>query len=158
MTETFENESPHEPSPHAETPAVQAPSTEAAPAAPEDIAPPIAALLTSIRAAVAKGAAPDARTAGAVACRSILTVLEAKPGEPLAAHPVAAPSPTSPIAGIFSQPGILQKLAAMSREQLLDLVKQVTAALPARPHTPTSAAPRFHLIQLPQTRKPEGGP
>ena len=157
MTETFEHELPNEPAPHADAPEVQAPRTDAAPVAPEDIAPPIAALLTAIRAAVVKGAAPDARTAGAVACRSILTVLEAKPGEPLAAPPVAAPSPTSPIAGLFSQPGFLQKLAAMSREQLLDLLKQITGAMPVRAHTPTSAAPRFHLIQLPQPYRPGGG-
>jgi hypothetical protein len=44
----------------------------------------------------------------------------------------------------------------MSREQLLDLVKQTTAALTASRPGPASGAPRFHLIQLPQVR-PKGG-
>ena len=52
---------------------------------PDDIAPPLAALIASIRAAVTPGAPADTRTAGANACRSILMVLEAKPGQPLAA-------------------------------------------------------------------------
>jgi hypothetical protein len=43
----------------------------------------------------------------------------------------------------------------MSREQLLDLLKQVTGAMPARSQTPTSGAPRFHLIQIPQVRRPD---
>jgi hypothetical protein len=118
-------------------------------------APPLAALIATIRSAVIQGASPEARVAGATACRSILTVLEARPGEPLAAAPAAA-SPTSPIASLLSQPGFLSKLAAMSREQLLDLLKQVSGAMPARPHTPTAAAPRFHLIQIPQVRRPGG--
>ena len=79
--------------------------------------------------------------AGANACRSILTVLEAKPGQPLAATPqrTSSTAQASPLATLLSQPGLLSKLAAMSREQLLDLLKQVTGAMPARPHTPTTA-------------------
>ena len=123
--------------------------------APDDVAPPIAALITSIRAAVAAGASAEARAAGATACRSILTVLEAKPGQPLAAEPQRPASPASPIAALLKQPGLLHQLAAMSREQLLDLLKQVTGAMPARPQTPTSGAPRFHLIQIPQVRRPD---
>jgi len=59
------------------------------------------------------------------------------------------------IAALLKQPGLLNQLAAMSREQLLDLLKQVTGAMPARPQTPTSGAPRFHLIQIPQVRRPD---
>lgn len=127
------------------------------PTPPDDVAPPVAALLTSIHAAVAKGAAAETRAAGAAACRSILTVLEAKPGQPLAA---AVPQPAgsaSPTAALLKQPGFLAQLAAMSREQLLELLKQVTGAMPARSHTPTTAAPRFHLIQIPQVRGPSDG-
>lgn len=127
------------------------------PTTPDDVAPPIAALLVSIRAAVAKGAPAEARAAGASACRSILTVLEAKPGQPLTAH---APQPTgsaSPIAALLKQPGFLNQLAAMSREQLLDLLKQVTGAMPARPQTPSTGAPRFHLIEIPQIRRSRDG-
>jgi hypothetical protein len=126
------------------------------PAEPFDVAPPLAALIAAIRLAVVQGASPEARAAGATACRSILTVLEAKPGQPLWAPPPAATSPTSPIASLLSQPGLLSKLAGMSREQLLDLLKQVTGAMPARPHTPATVAPRFHLIQIPQVRRPGG--
>lgn len=123
---------------------------------PTDIAPPLATLIAKIQSAVARDASTEARAAGATACRSILTVLEAKPGTPLAAPPATATSSTSPIAGLLSQPGFLSKLAAMPREQLLDLLKQVTGAMPARSHTPVTAGPRFHLIQIPQVRRPGG--
>src|SRR5262249_62354854 len=126
-----------------------------APAAPDGVPPPVAALVASIRAAVAKGATAETRTAGATACRSILTVLEAKPGQSLAAEPQRPASPASPIAALLKQPGFLNQLAAMSRDQLLDLLKQVTGAMPARPQTPSSSGPRFHLIQIPQVRRPD---
>jgi hypothetical protein len=80
--------------------------------------------------------------------------LEAKPGQPLIATPSLA-SPVSSIAGLLQQPGVLAKLASMSREQLLDLVKQTTAALTKTRPTAPSTGPRFHLIQLPQVR-PKG--
>jgi hypothetical protein len=88
-----------------------------------------------------------------------LAVLEARPGQPLALPPPQSSptSPTSPIAALFAQPGVLSRIAAMSRDELLDLVKQVTGAMPAHPRTPNTAAPRFHLIQIPQTRRPGGG-
>jgi hypothetical protein len=56
---------------------------------------------------------------------------------------------------LFSQPGLLPKLAAMSRDELINLLKQITGAMPAHPQTPTTAAPRFHLLQIPQ-RRPGG--
>jgi hypothetical protein len=129
-------------------------------APPNDIAPPLASLIASIRAAVTPSASAEARTAGANACRAILTVLEAKPGQPLAPTPQPT-SPTaqpSPLAALLSQPGLLSKLAAMSRDELITLLKQITGAMPARPTTPTTAAPRFHLIEIPQVRRPGGGP
>jgi hypothetical protein len=126
---------------------------------PDVITPPVASLIASIRVAVTRGASADLRAAGASACRAILTVLEARPGQPLVALPppqVVSTSPTSPIAALFSQPGVLSRLAAMSREELLNLVKQVTGAMPAGPQTPTTAAPRFHLIQIPVSpRRPD---
>ena len=127
-------------------------------AQPDDIAPPLASLIASIRAAVTPSASAEARTAGANACRSILTVLEAKPGQPLAATPQRM-SPTaqaSPLATLLSQPGLLSKLAAMSRDELIALFKQITSAMPGRPTTPITAAPRFHLIEIPSTRRPDG--
>jgi hypothetical protein len=131
------------------------PADEPTPTA-EDIAPPLGTLIASIRAAVTPSASAETRTAGANACRAILTVLEAKPGQPLAPTPQRTPpsAQASPLVALLSQPGLLSKLAAMSREQLLDLLKQVTSATPARQQTTGSSAPRFHLIQIPQVRRP----
>jgi hypothetical protein len=140
-----------------DTPAEPTPAGEST-APPDDIAPPVASLLASIRAAVTSSASAEARAAGATACRSILTVLEAKPGHPLAATPQRT-SPTaqaSPLAALLSQPGLLSKLAAMSRDELIALLQQITSAMPARPTTPTTAAPRFHLIEIPLPRRPNG--
>lgn len=162
MSDTPESQAPHEhpATPDHEaaqsTPAEPAP-TESAPTEPADLASPLVTLIATIRAGVVRSASPEARAAGATACRSILTVLDAKAGQPLAPAPQPPTSPASPIAGLLSQPGFLTKLAAMSREQLLDLVKQVTGAMPAQTQTPTSAGPRFHLIQLPPVRRPGGG-
>lgn len=126
---------------------------------PDDVAPPLANLIASIRAAVARGASAEARATGATACRSLLTVLDAKPGQPLAATPqLAAPvATTSPIGSLLSQPGLLSKLAAMSRDELINLLRQITGAIPGPTRTPAAAAPRFHLIQIPQVRRPDGG-
>jgi hypothetical protein len=127
-------------------------------ATPDDIAPPLASLIASIRAAVTPSASAEARAAGANACRSILTVLEAKPGQPLAATPqrTSSTAQASPLATLLSQPGLLSKLAAMSREELIASLKQITSAMPGRPTTPTTAAPRFHLIEIPSMRRPDG--
>jgi hypothetical protein len=66
-------------------------------AQPDIIAPPLASLIGSVRAALTRGASAELRAAGATACRSILTVLEAKPGQPLAVAPslAVAPPPVS---------------------------------------------------------------
>lgn len=136
-----------------------APTTRAEPVSsdPDDIAPPLAAMIASIRSAVAPNASPQARTAGASACRSILTVLDAKPGQPLIAAPPAPTQPQSPLASLLSQPGLLPQLAAMSREQLIDLLRKVTGAAAPQAQSPANGAPRFHLIQIPQARRPGGG-
>ena len=139
--------------------AEDAPSTraESASSEPDAIAPPLAAMIAAIRSAVVPNASPEARAAGVTACRSILTVLEAKPGQPLGS---AQPGPTgsvSPIASLLSQPGLLSKLAAMSREQLLDLLKPATGAATQRTPSPATGTPRFHLIQVPHVRRPGGG-
>jgi len=44
----------------------------------------------------------------------------------------------------------------MSRDELLAMLKQITSAMPTRPTTPTTAAPRFHLIEIPSVRRPDG--
>lgn len=132
------------------------PSTHRDPAsASDDLTPPFASLIAAIQAAVVRGASPDIRAAGVSACRSILTVLEARPGQPLVVSPlpptsVSAAAPTSPIAALLAQPGLLPRLAAMSREDLITLIKQVTGAMPAPTHRPNSAAPRFHIVEIPK--------
>jgi hypothetical protein len=134
-------------------------STPVEPRSPaDDIAPPLVGMIASIHAAVSRGATAEARAVGATACRTILTVLEARPGQPLAAsQPAMLPaSPTSPLASLLSQPGLLSKLAAMSRDELINLLKQITGTMPVRAPTPTAGAPRFHLIEIPQARKPGG--
>jgi len=148
MSDTQQPQDAHEPQAHGrqEEPRTQGESASA----PDVIAPPLAALIATIRAAVGHGASPEARAAGASACRSILMVLEAKPGQPLAVPPQPASAPTSPLMALLSQPGLLSKLAPMSREELLDLLRQVTGAMPTRTRTPASAGPRFHIVEVPR--------
>lgn len=124
--------------------------------APGDIASSLATLITAIRGALVANASPEARAAGATACRTIVAVLDAKPGQPLGASPQPAGTATSPIGTMLSQPGFLTKLAAMSREELLGLLKQVTSSLPRKVPSAPSPGPRFHLIQIPQLRRPDG--
>jgi hypothetical protein len=157
MTDTHDTQTSNQSAGPAE--GANAPTTraESASSEPDDIAPPLAAMIASIRSALAPSAEPQARTAGASACRSILSVLEAKPGQPLIAAPPPPTQAQSPLASLLSQPGLLTQLAAMSREQLLDLLRQVTGAASPQPRSPTTGAPRFHLIQIPQVRRPGGG-
>lgn len=75
-------------------------------------------LIESIQKAIADGATPEQKQAGAVACRAILAALEAKPGTPLTAAPDA---PTS----------LMQTLAKLEPHQALDLViARLRAAVP----------------------------
>ncbi len=79
-------------------------------------------LLEAIRTATTSGATAEARIAGAHACRTILTALEAIPGQPLA--PIAAPSNAMEAAV-----GVLRGIPP---DQLLDLaIARLKAALPA---------------------------
>jgi hypothetical protein len=126
-------------------------------------------LVATIRASVAPGVTPEARAAGAAACRAILTALEAHVGQslvPTISPPTAtrvAQEPTSPLARILSQlvampreqvTGLMRQLAAMPREQLIDfLINRLRSALPPGAATRVSAGPRFHLIQIPQVGK-----
>jgi hypothetical protein len=72
-------------------------------------------LLESIQAAVAEGATTDQKTAGAQACRTILTALEAGVGKPLAAP--GAPASNPPV--------------GIDPTQALDLlIARIRAALP----------------------------
>ena len=126
-------------------------------------------LVATIRGSVAPGVTPEARAAGAVACRAILSALEAQVGQPLVATPTSLTTTqpptqsTSPLGRMLSQfagmpreqlTGMLSQLAAMPREQLIDfLINRLRSALPPGAAARVSAGPRFHLIQMPQVGK-----
>ena len=132
-------------------------------------------LLETIRAAIAASANDEARAAGAHACRTILTVLEAKPGEPLAttAPEVATTQassiidvvagdaastdvPAAPTAG--ADPGQIASMISALRgipvDQLLDLaIARMRAALPKGIEVPRPEPVKFHIIQLPRVKR-----
>ena len=98
-------------------------------------------LIESIRAAVAAEASPEARAAGANACRTILTALEAVAGEPLTSA-VATPSPIA---------AAVAMLRGVPPDQLLDLaIARLRAALPAGVAAPNVEPLKFHIITLPR--------
>ncbi len=172
MTDTEHTQSTTEDSTTEETSSAEDP--QRTPRGPDAAgAPPPAAkaallheLVATIRASVAPGVTPEARAAGAAACRAILTALEAQVGQslvPTTSQPTttrATQEPTSPLARILSQlvkmpreqlTAILSQVAAMPREQLIDfLINRLRSALPPGAATRVSAGPRFHLIQIPQ--------
>ena len=96
-------------------------------------------LLETIRTATATEATDEARAAGAHACRTILTALEAKPGQPLTTHPQdASPMQT-----------IVATLRGVPPEQLLDLaIARLRAALPAGTEVTPVAPVTFHILPL----------
>ena len=98
-------------------------------------------LLESIKAAVSPDATDDVRAAGATACRTILTALDARAGEPLA--PPGIPSSSAITAAITA-------LRNVPPEQLLDLaITRLRAALP--PDTKVPVTPlKFHVVSLPK--------
>lgn len=76
-------------------------------------------LIDTIQLAIADTATVEQKQAGAIACRTLLAALEAKPGAPLTAAPDA---PTGP----------MQLLARLEPDQALDLViAKLRAAVPA---------------------------
>jgi len=98
-------------------------------------------LLEAIRNATSTDASDEARAAGVHACRTILSALEAKAGEPL----VVATSATSPIAAAVSV------LRGMSPEQLLDLaIARLKAAVPDGAPVTVPQPVKFHLLPLPE--------
>ena len=103
-------------------------------------------IIESIRAAIASGASPSAREAGATACRTILAALESTPGQPLGA---AAPAAPSPIASVVSA------LRGAPPEQLLDLaIARLRAALPPGVEVPDAKPIKFHTVMPPKGFKP----
>lgn len=97
-------------------------------------------LLEMIRQAVAKDATAQAKVAGAQACRTILTALEAEPGKPMALPGTPAPNP----------------LVGMDINQALDLlIARLSAALPPDDGTasqnrrPGASGMRLTLVRPP---------
>lgn len=104
-------------------------------------------MIETIRVAVQSDASDDAKHQGALACRAILTVLEAKPGEPLNT-PSAAPATPPPI-GPPQIAAIVGAFRGMDPDQLLDLaITRLRAALPADAAVPTVAPLRFQILPI----------
>ena len=97
-------------------------------------------LIESIRTALTSDATPDARIAGASACRTILAALEGTAGEPMATAVSANPSPIASIIGA---------LRGVPPDQLLDLaITKLRAALPASAEVPAVAPIKFHILPV----------
>ena len=96
-------------------------------------------LIETIRAATASDATDEARAAGAHACRTLLSALEAKPGESLAPVTVeATPMQT-----------VVAALRGMPPEQLLDLaIARLKAALPEGVQAPSVQPLKFQLLPV----------
>jgi hypothetical protein len=77
-------------------------------------------LIASIRASVAPGVATDVRAAGTSTRQAILSALTTRFGQSPTAASAAAASPAS----------VLRRLAAMSHEQLIELLKQLPGGRP----------------------------
>ena len=100
-------------------------------------------LLEAIRVSVASDATDELRAAGAAACRTILTALEAKPGESLTTTP--ATSTPTPIASAVAA------LRNVPPDQLLDLaIARLRAALPPEVSPPPVQPLKFHVVTLPR--------
>ena len=128
-------------------------------------------LLDQIRAALVTGAADDARAAGAAACRTILSALDAKAGEPMHIPVTPVASPPLPSAGPLvaatspandtpssgnprpSPTATVQALVTALRglppDQLLDLaVTRLRAVVPDGAAVSVAQPVRFNLVPL----------
>lgn len=111
-------------------------------------------LIEAIRVACASDASDDIKERGAQACRTILTALDAKAGEPLAALK-PTPTPTEPAASAETVPtgaqiaALVGALKGVPPEQLLDMaIARLRAALPKDTAAPTVAPLRFQIIPI----------
>jgi len=94
-------------------------------------------LIESIRAAVAEGATPEARAAGAHACRALLAALE----------PPATPQPAPPRLPIAA---IATALRTVPTDQLADLlIAKLRTLVPADAQQPPVRALNIPRVKLP---------
>jgi hypothetical protein len=109
-------------------------------------------LIEAIRVAVLSDASDEAKHQGALACRTILTALEAKPGESLAptdAPEVATGTAATPMPQQIAT--IVGALRNMPPEQLLDLaIARLRAALPGDAAAPAVPPVRFQIVPIAQ--------
>ena len=112
-------------------------------------------LIERIRSATAADATDEARAIGAHACRSLLTVLETKPGEPILDQSVPSQTALSP--STFSPAptaqtaahAIVSAMRGMNPDQLLDLaISRLRAALPAGAELAAAQPLKFHLVPI----------
>jgi hypothetical protein len=110
----------------------------------EEVMDTIEALITAIREGVSQNASAEQRTAGANACRAMLAVLEAKPGQPL------APAPATPAIANGVQ-AIVSLLLSAPPEQLLDLaIAKLRTMVPVN-EQPATRAFSLHLVPVPKS-------
>jgi hypothetical protein len=102
--------------------------------------PAITTQLETIRAAFVDGASPETVCAGAIACRALAGVLEARPGQPLAPTPATARSTLA---------GLLPQLGSLDIDQILEFViAKLRAMLPAGTSPPVPRSYRLPTLRL----------
>jgi hypothetical protein len=96
-------------------------------------------VLAALRASLASDASPDARQAGAAACRAILASLD----------PAPSSAPSAP--NVQALASALVALRGVPPEQLLDLaITKLRAAVPAGVAVPASTPLKFQLVPIPR--------
>ena len=104
--------------------------------------------LEEIRAATNADATPEARAAGATACRTILAALDGTTGAP------ATPVGINPA----EVAKVVAALRGVPADKLLDLaIARLSAALPAGQQPTRSPPIKFELIQVPFAPRNAGG-
>jgi hypothetical protein len=102
-------------------------------------------LLASIQSGVLADASPEARASAVSACRTIISVLEATPGQPIVA---SAPINSTQIASMVGA------LRGVPPDQLLDLaIAKLRSVLPEGADVPKVTPLKFHIIPIPPGRQ-----
>jgi hypothetical protein len=113
-------------------------------------------LLDAIRAAVAETATAEQKTAGAQACRTIGTALEAEIGKPIALAGAPTPSPLTGISPDQAMDLLIARLRAVADDR--DKAS-ATAERPASPRPPAPSGLRIAFVQpAPRTPPRPGRP